>query len=148
MRQLHSLSRNKPQQFKFFLEELNCHYPDITYFSSVRWLSGAETLKRFWNLKNGIKCFMKSKDQNVSFFYEVEWLNDLAFLTDFTQHLSILNTTLQERNQLANKIFHHIISFQKKLDLFKGQLSKFMLTHFPCLKIQNDERRNINYQKY
>ena len=55
---------------------------------------------------------------------------------------------LQGRNQLANKMFEHIISFQKKLNLFKGQLSKFMLTHFPCLKIQNDEGQNIYYQKY
>ena len=73
-------------------------------------------------------------------------LNDLAFLTDVTQQLSILNTKLQGRNQPANKMLEHIISFQKKLNRFKGQLSKFMLTHFPCLKIQNDEGRNKNYR--
>ena len=136
------------RQFKLFLEKFDCHYPDITYFSSVRWLNRAETLKRFWSLRNEIKCFMESKNQNVSFFCDVEWLNDLAFLTDVTRHLSMLNTKLQGRNQLENKIFEHMISFQKKLDLFEGQLSKFMLTHFPCLKIQNNEGRNINYQKY
>ena len=91
---------------------------------------------------------MGSKNQNVSLFYDVEWLNDLAFLTDVTQHLSILNTKLQRRNQLANKMLEHIITFQKKLDCFKGQLSKFLLIHFPCLKIQNDEGRNKNHQKY
>ena len=75
-------------------------------------------------------------------------LNDLAFLADVTQHLSISNTKLKGRKQPANKMLEHIISFQKKMDCFKGQLSKFLFTHFPCLKIQNDEGRNKNYQKY
>ena len=34
-------------QFKVFLKELDCDYPNITYFSSIRWLSSADTLKRF-----------------------------------------------------------------------------------------------------
>ena len=35
------------RQFKVFLKELDCDYPGITYFSSVHWLSRADTLKRF-----------------------------------------------------------------------------------------------------
>jgi len=51
------------RQFKFFLEELECHYLDITYFSSVRWLSREGTLKRFWHLRGEIKCFMESRNE-------------------------------------------------------------------------------------
>ena len=57
---------------------------------------------------------MESKNQDVAFLSDVEWLNDLAFLTDVTQHLSKLNKQLQGRNQLANAMFEHITSFQKK----------------------------------
>ena len=34
------------RQFKVFLKELDCDYPDITYFSSVRWFSRADTSKK------------------------------------------------------------------------------------------------------
>ena len=53
--------------FKAFLDELYSEYSDVVYFSAVRWLSGAATLKRFWNLRQEIKFFMESKHQNVAF---------------------------------------------------------------------------------
>ena len=72
----------------------------------------------------------------------------MAFLIDVTQHVSKSNGQLPGKNQLANKIFEHIISFQKKLELFKGQLNMSIVTHFPCLKIQYHGDHDINYQKY
>ena len=39
------------RQFKAFLDGLDSEYSDVVYFSSVRWLSRAATLKRFWNLR-------------------------------------------------------------------------------------------------
>ena len=38
------------RQFKAFLDELDSEYSDVVYFSAVRWLGRAATLKRFWNL--------------------------------------------------------------------------------------------------
>ena len=72
------------QQFNAFLDELDSEYPDVVYFSAVRWLSRAATLKRLWNLRQEIKFFMESKHQNVAFLSDENWLNDLAFLTDIT----------------------------------------------------------------
>jgi len=85
------------RQFKIFLGKVECHYPDNTYYSSVRWLNRADTLKRFWHLRGEIECFMESRNQDVSFFNDVEWMNDLAFNPDVTQHLSKLNGQLQEK---------------------------------------------------
>ena len=76
------------RQFKAFLEELDSDYPDVIYFSAVRRLSRAATLKRFWNLRNEIQTFMESKHQDVSYLNDDDWLNDFAFLTDITHHLS------------------------------------------------------------
>ena len=112
------------QQFKAFLDELDSEYPDVMYFSAVRWLSRAATLKRFWNLWQEIKFFMKSKHQNAAFVSNENWLNDLTFLTDITQHLSDLNLRLQGKNQLVNKLFEYICAFEKKLELFQLQLSR------------------------
>ena len=45
-------------------------------------------------------------------------------------------------------MFENITSFQRKLVLVKGQFSNSVLTHFPCLKMHQDEGQDINYQKY
>ena len=46
--------------------------------------------------------------------------------------------------------FENIISFQKKLELFKSQfsMSVSVLTQFPYLKNQHHEDKDINYLKY
>ena len=54
-------------KFKAFQEYQDCDHPDVVYFSTVRWLSRAATLMRFWNLRQELKLFMESKHQNVTF---------------------------------------------------------------------------------
>ena len=41
------------RQFKAFLDELDTEYPDVMYFSSVRWLSRAATLTSFLESAKG-----------------------------------------------------------------------------------------------
>ena len=136
------------RQFKAFLDELDSEYSDVVYFSAVRWLSRAATLKRFWNLRQEIKFFMESKRQNVAFLSNENWVNDLAFLTDITQHLSDLNLKLQVKGQLVNKIFEHICAFEKKLELFQDQLSRATLTHFTCLETRKLEFPDLDRTNY
>ena len=59
---------------------------------------------------------------------------DLAFLVDMAQHLSDLNTKLEGKKQLANKMLEHIQSFNQKLDFFKSQLEKDVVVHFSTFK--------------
>jgi len=136
------------RQFKAFLEELDSDYPDVVYFSAVRWLSRAATLKRFWNLRKEIESFMINKQQNVAYLSDNDWLNDIAYLTDITQHLSDLNVKLQGKNQLVNKMFEHICSFENKLQLFQTQLNKKTLTHFPSLAVRKAEMQDLDCSKY
>ena len=136
------------RQFKAFLEGLYSDYPDVVYFSAVRWLSRVATLKRFWNLRTEIQSFMTSKQQDVGFLSNDDWLNDIAFLTDITQHLSDLNVKLQGKSQLVNKMYEHICSFEKKLKLFHSQLCRGALTHFPCLAERKEHIPDLEYSKY
>ena len=106
------------RQFQSILQVLNSDYPDVTYFCAVRWISKAATLKRFWDLKETIQTFIESKGQDISFLKDDAWLNDFAFLTDITNHLSELNVKLQGKDQLVNKMIEHVSSFQTKLQLF------------------------------
>jgi len=43
-------------------------------------------------------------------------------MVDIIGHLNTLNTRLQGKDQLINKLYSHILSFQCKLNLFKVQL--------------------------
>ena len=90
---------------------------------------------------------MKSKHQIVAFLGDENWLNDLAFLTDITQHLSDPNLRLQRKSQLVNK-FERIYVFEKKLELFQVQLSRVTLTHFMCLVIRKLEFPDLDCTKY
>ena len=49
-----------------------------------------------------------------------EWLNDLAFLVDITDHLNVLNTKLQGRDKLFSDMCNEITAFKMKLQLFAG----------------------------
>ena len=55
------------REFKAFLDEVGSGYEDVVYFSKVRWLSKAATLKRFQLLLPEIKVFLEEKKQNVHF---------------------------------------------------------------------------------
>ena len=101
-------------QFKVFQEYQDSDYPIVVYFFAVRWISRVATLNRPRNKWQEIKLFMESKHQNVTLLSDENWLNDLAFLTDITQHLSELNLILQGKCQLVNKLFEHICAFGKK----------------------------------
>uniref|UniRef100_H2Z349 SPIN-DOC-like zinc-finger domain-containing protein n=1 Tax=Ciona savignyi TaxID=51511 RepID=H2Z349_CIOSA len=132
------------RQFKSFQLRL----PGVNYFCAVRWLSRAAVLKRFRDLKEAIHTFMESKGQDISYLKDDAWLNDFAFLTDITHHLSELNVKLQGKNQLVHKMIEHISSFQAKLQLFRSQLSKGSLIHFPCLESTKVEIQFFNCEKY
>ena len=73
------------REFKAYLDEVGSEYEDV-YFSKVRWLNRAATLKRFQLLLPEIKQFMEKKKQNVDFIENEEWLNDFSFLVDITKN--------------------------------------------------------------
>ena len=63
---------------------------------------------------------MKSKHQNVAFSSDENWLNDLTFLTDITQHLSELRLKLQKKSQLVNNLLEHICALEEKIGTVTG----------------------------
>ena len=65
-----------------------------------------------------------------------------------TQHLLDLNVKLQGKHQLVNKMYEHISSFEKKLQLFKTQLNRITLTHFPTLALRKAELADFDGSKY
>ena len=64
----------------------------------------------------------------------------MAFLVDISKHMNVLNIKLQGRDQLINKLFEHICTFEVKLRLWVGQLKQCNCAHFSTLsKSQSNE---------
>ncbi len=122
------------RQFQEMLLEINSEFTDVTYYCKVRWLSSAKTLRRFYNLLNEINTFMRSKGREHDEFTDKQWINDLAFLADVTEHMSSLNLQLQGKNQHIGILWQHVSAFRNKLLLWKQQFNEGTCPHFKTLE--------------
>ncbi|XP_029654922.1 general transcription factor II-I repeat domain-containing protein 2-like [Octopus sinensis] len=78
----------KHRQFRDFLEEMNAEFPDLPYYTSVRWLSYGKILARFFELRTEIEIFLNEKNHSQVLLKDSEWLWKLAFSADLTMHLN------------------------------------------------------------
>lgn len=72
---------------------------------------------------------------------------DLAFLTDITEHLNILNLTLQGKDNLIYNMSDEIKGFQMKLELWYEQITENNLHFFPRLR-KISENQIVDFTKY
>ncbi|KAB0803132.1 hypothetical protein PPYR_00102 [Photinus pyralis] len=115
------------RQFKQFLDDIESEYGDLLYYTEVRWLSRGLTLERFLNLIEEIGIFLAEKQRDVPELKNPDGV-------DITNHLNVLNTRLQGKNQLISQLYAHVSSFQCKLTLFRSQLNSGNYNHFPNYK--------------
>ena len=91
-------------------------------------------LKRVFDLQEEIGQFMEKKGKPVHEFKNPEWLQDLAFMVDITEHLNILNEMLQGRKKVVTEYYDSIRAFKLKMTLWETQLSSGAAAHFLHLK--------------
>ncbi|XP_043437632.1 general transcription factor II-I repeat domain-containing protein 2-like isoform X1 [Prionailurus bengalensis] len=134
------------RQFRALLEELNAQYGNLLYYTKVRWLSRGMVLKRFFELIKEIDVFMSSKGKPLPQLTSEDWIRDLAFLVDITNHLNTLNISLQRRSQVVTQMYDSVCSFLAKLSLWEAHLAANNLAHFPTLKsVSRNERDGLIY---
>jgi hypothetical protein len=127
---------------------LEAEYGDISLYCEVRWLRAGNCLQQFFVLRNDILAFLRN--ENIGHEYqekleEIQFLNNLAFLTDLTPHLNALNLKLQGKNQNISQLYGHIKGFRKKLDVMQIALKANNTAHFPsCQQLKEEE----NYTKF
>lgn len=108
--------------FKVLLEELSAEYGDLLMHTEIRWLSRGRILKRFLSLLNEIKEFMQSKGEDTSLLEDTEWILDLAFLTDITGKLNLLNCELQGKGKTVADMISSVNAFKTKMSIFSMHL--------------------------
>lgn len=116
-------------QFDTFLSDNDIH-AGLPYHTDVRWLSRGAVLKLFFELREEFGQFMEKKGRPVKELKYKEWVQDLAFMVDITQHLNTLNTTLQGLNRVVTQYYDSISAFKMKLSLWETQLSNGDAAHF------------------
>ncbi|KAL0202287.1 hypothetical protein M9458_000305 [Cirrhinus mrigala] len=135
------------RQFEAFLSDKNISH-SLPYHTEVRWLSRGAVLKRFFELRSEISQFMKDKGKPVTELDDPEWVRDLDFMVDVTEHLNVLNAKMQGRNKIVTEYYDCICAFEMKLDLWATQLSQGNPAHFPSLKSVCTTHDKDNMDKY
>ncbi|XP_042226267.1 general transcription factor II-I repeat domain-containing protein 2-like [Homarus americanus] len=111
------------RHFNCLLEE-NENTHGLPYHTDVRWLSRGVVLKRFYELLSEIQMFMEQKGRDLHELKDNEWVQDLTFMVDITEHLNYVNTKMQGRNKLVTEFYDSIRAFEMILQLFERQLSQ------------------------
>lgn len=142
-----SLSHRK---FQAFLQEVNAAYGDLLLHCEVRWLSAGKCLNRFFAIRKEIPIFLKNEVKSDTadlekLFQDSKFLSELAFLVDITQHLNELNLKLQIQKQTISNLMHHINGFRNRLAIFKIELMKDELIHFPCCEELKTDFLSISF---
>ena len=57
----------------------------------------------------------------------------MAFWVDITNHLNLLNISLQRHSQVVTQVYDTVCSFLAKLRLWETHLAVNNLAHFPTL---------------
>jgi len=141
------------RKFQLFLQEHNAVYTDIPLYCEVRWLSAGKCLEKFFAIRKEIFLFLQKLsttkcDEYKLFLEDLEFLCELAFITDLTNHLNILNLKLQRGNQIISQLVSAIDSFRRQLVLFKNHIESGSLYFFPSCQILFEEHgTNCNFQK-
>ena len=100
------------RQFKNFLADIENECGDLIFVSEIRWLSRDQALVRFLSLLNEIQIFMTEQNKCVPELINPIWIFDLAFMVDIISHLNTLNTRLQGKDQLINKLYSYILFYR------------------------------------
>ncbi|XP_069077106.1 general transcription factor II-I repeat domain-containing protein 2-like [Pleurodeles waltl] len=140
------------RSFKLFVEEISAEYGDFLLHTRIRWLSRGRVLRRFLSLLPEVKAFMESRNEDVTQLSSTEWLLDLAFLTDVTEQLNVLNCELQGKNKTIANMISSVKTFTSKLNLFIQHVQKRKMHHFPSvLQVLSEDKAEaelLDTEKY
>lgn len=141
------------RQFRVLFEDEISEYGELQLYCAVRWLSRANMLKHFFNLREQVLKFLEEKGAlplETDLLKNKSWLSDLAFLVDITNYLNLLNLKLQGKDCSLPAMFTFISGFKAKLNLFLINLANKNIDLFPILKDLKEKLNiaTINCTKY
>jgi len=109
--------RPKHKESREHLEGMGADFGDLTLHNEVRWLPAVVALERFFRvaklisnfLENVVKSDFKEMEQKLE---SANFSEELAYLTDMTQHINELNLKLQGKDRTTADLVGHVKSFR------------------------------------
>ncbi|KAL4088764.1 hypothetical protein QTP88_023848 [Uroleucon formosanum] len=135
--------RGKPLQRRLFKMQNENKEVDLILHTDVRWLSRSRFLQRFRDLLDDIVQFLEDRGDSFPQMRDVNWLCDLAFLADFTGHLSDLNLKLQGKNVIIIDLISCISAFKANALILIRDLEKKKLQRFSNLEDHTRKYPNV-----
>ena len=125
----------KTRLFEILCKEMGAEHTGLLLHTEVRWLSRDSVLLRIYELKEQVMLFFA--DQKANFKHHLgckQWWSRLEYLTDVFDHLNMLNTKMQGRNESVLTAIDKLGAFQLKLKLWRQKAEKRVLEMFPLTK--------------
>ena len=135
--------------FRKLCQEKDEEFQRLLLHTEVRWLSKGNCLRRLHDLFDTVVKFLQEVDANLS----KELSNrrvDLAYLSDIFDKLNELNLKLQGKQVNLIKAKSVVMGFINKLTLFKQNMGRRELCHFPKLQemLEKNELKDENVRIY
>jgi hypothetical protein len=102
----------KHRLFKALLEGVESEHSDLILHTEILWLSMGKVVSRFLELTPQIQEILESRNETYEQLTDPCWLLDLAFLTDLTLKLNMLNLELQGKDIHIAEIISSVTAFR------------------------------------
>lgn len=125
----------KSRLFKQLCIAMESKHLCLILHTEVRWLSRGKVLSRVFELKDEMLAFFRN--EKMSDFCDCLdnefWCAKLAYMADIFQHLNVVNTGLQGRNENLLSSTDKLVSLQRKMNIWKSRITDGNLEMFPLV---------------
>ena len=121
------------RRFQKLLTELEANYPDMIYFTQVRWLSKGKVLSRFLCLIEEIRVFLieEGKADKYSYVFESFWICKVQFLADVVRDFNVINMRMQSADSTVPKL---VLAIKDLITLIDDRVKEMKKNKFASWK--------------
>ena len=125
----------KSRLFAKLCKEMGANYANLLLHTEVRWLRHGKALSRIFELKDEMLSFfsLEKRQEFCELLCDYNWVSKEAYLVDIFDHLNIVNSKMQGKNETLLTSTDKMKALREKLKLWSFRVANGnfdMLSHF------------------